>query len=237
MRRQRKGGRKTEYFATYGDILRKSPLFDGVGALEHTLRCLSPEFREFKKETTVLNHDYAPYEFGVVLKGSVYAERVDFSGDRTVSGSVGAGGVFGEILASGLGRPSPVVVRAAENCAVLLFDYNRVSATCDHNCIDHRAIIKNLFRVIGRQFFDMADRLYCMGKRSLRGKITAYLSLCAANARNKTFKTGLTRDALADYLGADRSALSRELSRMKREGLIDYWRDSFKILTRDNFDT
>jgi len=199
------------------------------------LECLSPKLAEFKKEMTVLNHDYVPSEFGIVLSGSVYAERVDFSGRRTISGNVGIGGAFGEIIAVGLGRTCPVTVRASEDCVVLLFDYNRVSLTCENSCEGHRVLVRNLFKVIGRQYFDMADRLYCMSKRSLREKLIAYLSIYADKAGSRTFKTGMTRDALADYLGSDRSALCRELSKMKREGLVDYWRDGFKILVPDGF--
>jgi CRP-like cAMP-binding protein len=76
----------------------------------------------------------------------------------------------------------------------------------------------------------MHQKLNILSKRNLREKILAYLQINASKTKSKTFEIPLSRNELADYLNADRAALSRELGRMKDEGVIDFSLNSFKIL-------
>jgi CRP-like cAMP-binding protein len=74
------------------------------------------------------------------------------------------------------------------------------------------------------------QKLGILSKRTLKEKILAYLNIYASHSKNKNFDIPLSRNELADYLNADRAALSRELSKMKEEGIIDYNLNTFRIL-------
>ena len=206
-------------------------LFAGFEAAEvvKLLGCLAPRRTRYARGELVLRPGEPVREFGVVMSGAVCGERTDISGENSVAGMIGEGGVFGEILAIGLNRIHTVTVRAATDTEVLLFGYERVSGICEHACGCHRRLIHNLFSVIGEQYFALADRLYYLSRRTLRQKLTAYLSDCAVRGGGYVFEIPFTREELASYLAADRSALSRELAAMRRDGLVDFSGRSFRL--------
>ena len=211
--------------------LAKSRLFEGFESAEiiQMLGCLSPRRMRYARGELILRPGERIREFGIVMVGEVCGERTDIAGERSVAGMIGEGGVFGEILAIGLNRTHTVTVRAAADTEVLLFSYERVSATCGRSCECHRRLIHNLFSVIGEQYFALADRLYYLSRRTLRHKLTAYLSDCAVKSGGYVFEIPFTREELASYLAADRSALSRELAAMRREGLVDFSGRTFRL--------
>ena len=86
---------------------------------------------------------------------------------------------------------------------------------------------------ISDKYFSLSHRIDLLVMKSLRAKVAAYLLSEAARAHSLTFSIPFSRIQLADYLNCDRSALSRELSTMQKEGLIDTYRSSFKLLEPD----
>ena len=111
-------------------------LFAGFEAAEvvKLLGCLAPRRARYARGELVLRPGERVRELGVVISGAVCGERTDISGENSVAGMIGEGGVFGEILAIGLNRIHTVTVRAATDTEALLFGYERVSGTCEHAC-------------------------------------------------------------------------------------------------------
>ena len=97
----------------------------------------------------------------------------------------------------------------------------------------HQQTLRNLVRTISDKYFSLSRRIDLLVMKSLRAKVAAYLLSEAARAHSLTFSIPFSRIQLADYLNCDRSALSRELSTMQKEGLIDTYRSSFKLLEPD----
>ena len=148
-----------------------------------------------------------------------------FSGLGTV-----VGGVFGDVL-SGSSLASPVTVMASVPCEVLLIPYERLLLSDGSPA--HQQTLRNLVRTISDKYFSLSRRIDLLVMKSLRAKVAAYLLSEAARAHSLTFSIPFSRIQLADYLNCDRSALSRELSTMQKEGLIDTYRSSFKLLEPD----
>ena len=140
------------------------------------------------------------------------------------------GGVFGDVL-GGSSLSSPVTVLAAAPCEVLLLPYERLLLSDGSPA--HQRVVQNLVRTISDKYFSLSRRIDLLVMKSLRAKVAAYLLSEAARAHSLTFSIPFSRIQLADYLNCDRSALSRELSTMQREGLIDTYRSSFKLLEPD----
>ena len=151
-------------------------------------------------------------------------------GSRLPITRMGPGGVFGDVL-GGSSLTSPVTVTARSPCEVLLVPYDRLLRP-DGSAAGQQ-VLQNLVRTISDKYFLLARRVDLLLLRSLRAKVSAYLLAEAERAGQLTFRIPFTRAQLADYLNCDRSALSRELSRMQREGLLDTYRSSFKLLQPD----
>lgn len=210
----------------------RSPLFLGIRPedMDAMLGCIGYHVREYKKgeiiafEAETINH------VGLVLKGSVDMIKEDVWGNRTMLLRSYAEDVFGETFACGEDSLSVVTFVAAEDSKVMFLSFCRVMHTCTHACIFHQTLIENMVRIIARKNRELMRKIEVVSKKTLREKILAYLSIQSQAQGASRFEIPLGRVEWAEYLCADRSALTRELSKMKDEGLIDYQRNWFEIL-------
>jgi len=210
----------------------RSPLFLGIRPedMEGMLGCIGYYVREYKRgeiiafEAETINH------VGVVLKGSVDMIKEDVWGNRTMLLRSYVEDVFGETFACGEDSLSVVTFVAAEDTKVMFLSFCRVMHTCTHACVFHQTLIENMVRVIARKNRELMRKIEVVSKKTLREKILAYLSIQSQTQGTSRFTIPLGRGEWAEYLCADRSALTRELVKMKDEGLIDYQRNSFEIL-------
>ena len=126
---------------------------------------------------------------------------------------------------------SPVTVVAASSCEVLLFPYERLLLS--DGSAAHQQALQNLVRTVSDKYFLLSRRVDLLLLKSLRAKVCAYLLSEAEAHHSLTFTVPYSRIRLADYLNCDRSALSRELSLMQRDGLLETYKSSFKLLEPD----
>ena len=210
----------------------ESPLFAGIRneEMEGMLGCIGYHVKSYEKgeiiafEAETINH------VGVVLKGSVDMIKEDVWGNRTMLLRSYVEDVFGETFACGEDSLSVVTFVAAEDTKVMFLSFCRVMHTCTHACVFHQTLIENMVRVIARKNRELMRKIEVVSKKTLREKILAYLSIQSQTQGTSRFTIPLGRGEWAEYLCADRSALTRELVKMKDEGLIDYQRNSFEIL-------
>ena len=140
-----------------------------------------------------------------------------------------AGGMFGEAYAAVPDEPLMVDVVAAEDTTVLFLNLSKVLATCPRACPHHSRTSANMTAIIARQSLALSRRILHVAPKTIRGKVLAYLSDVAERAGKREFDIPFDRQQLADYLGVDRSALSAELSRMQKAGLIETRRSHFVL--------
>lgn len=210
----------------------RSPLFAGIHAedMEGMLGCIGYHVREFQKGGIISFEEENINHVGVVLKGSVDMVKEDLWGNRTMLVRSYQSDIFGETFACGEESLAVVSFVAAEDAQVLFLSFCRVMHTCTHACQFHQTLIENMVRLIARKNRELMRKVEVVSKKTLREKILAYLSIQAQSHGEKCFEIPLGRVEWAEYLCADRSALTRELAKMKDEGLIDYHRNWFQIL-------
>lgn len=213
-------------------VLLNCRLFQGIGAEEgrRLLTCLHCEVLSFEKNAVVWNMGDPIRACTVVLSGAVRAEQVNAAGEHSLMAYHGPGALVGDILMATLGGTSPVYVTAAENAVLAFLPYRGIMSGCSRCCPEHVQLRENLIAEIAMKFWAQRRRVGYLSTHSLRGRIGMYLSDESTAHGSTTFSIGLTRDDLADLLCVNRSALSRELGRMKQEGILDYYRDTFRIL-------
>ena len=203
-------------------VLHKAVLFQDINDEEYTglINCLSPQIKHLSKnEIIILTGDFIRH-IGIVLQGTAYAYLEHIDGSRTLMANLTPGRVFGEILVSTRTHQSPVTVHAASDVTAAFIEYQKVYYMCEAACAAHRVFLHNMLKVIGDKYFHLFDRINILREKSLRARIMAYLYAASGNGKSKVVTIPFTKTLLADYLLANRSSLSKELSKMERDGII-----------------
>ena len=213
-------------------LLENAPLFKDVPPEEINvmLQCLGTEERDYDKGETIFHAGDVIHNIGLVLTGRVQIENDDVWGNKSVMESVGPGFAFAESYACLPGEPLMVSAIAAEPSHILFLDTGRVLTTCPSACTHHNRLIHNLLYIMAKKNLMLTRKIDHMGQRSIREKVMAYLSFESEKQKKKTVGIPFNRQQLADYLAVDRSALSAELSRMKKDGLIEFEKNIFTLL-------
>lgn len=211
-------------------ILSQSLLFQGVNPedLPLLISCLQAKKVTYPKDYTIIEEGDLLDELGLILSGSVTLERHDFWGNRTLVAKLGTGDIFAETVAS-IAEGSVVSVIAAEKSEVLFMGVQKIITTCSRSCVFHHIIVENMVKLLAQKNLTLMQKMNHITKRSTREKLLSFLSEQARIQGKNTFTIPFDRQQLADYLCIDRSAMSSELSRMKKEGLIAYERNIFSL--------
>ena len=202
--------------------LQKSVLFGGIKDEEckKLLNCLSPHTRQFAKNEILLLTGEAVRHIGIILSGTASAYLEHINGSQTIISALTPHSTFGEVLVSTRTHKSPVTVYATSDIAVAFIEYERLFSYCKEACTAHKTFLENMLKIIGDKYFLLFDRINILREKSLRARIMAYLYTLYDKKEAAVVTIPFTKTMLADYLLANRSALSKELRKMENEGLI-----------------
>lgn len=205
-------------------------LFAGISKTNFTamLACLGAYERNYRKQETIVHQGDGIDFVGIVVSGGVHIIKLDANGNEIILAQVGEGDLFAEVFACAGLSHSPVSIVTATDSVILFFNYAKLITSCSSACGFHQQLIANMLRILAQKSLYLNRRIDILSKRTLRDKIVTYFDY--ERCGMQTFTIGLNREALANFLCADRSALSNELSKMKKEGYIDYHKNTFKIL-------
>ncbi len=209
-----------------------SPLFRGISEddLLGVMTCVRAHTKSYDKGQFIYLQDADILSVGVVLSGSVQMIREDVWGNKTLLLSMGPSELFGETFVCGGIHNKLVSFVAAERTMVLFVPFKQALTTCSQSCEFHRQLIENMVAAIAEKNLALMEKVDLISKKSLREKISEYLTRRSEYADSMSFEIPLGRVQLAEYLHADRSALTRELNLMADEGLITFNRNHFQIL-------
>lgn len=213
------------------EILLRSPLFAGITPDDLTamLACLRARRVGYPRDAAILMAGDPARDIGVVVSGRAQVERDDAFGNRAILTDLNPGDMFAEAFVCAGVKEMPLSVIAAEACEVLWIDYGRVISTCTSGCAFHEALIRNMLSILAGKNILLNGKIEALSARTTRDKLLTYLSAQARRAGGGTFAIPFSRQELADYLAVDRSALSREIGAMAREGLIRCDRNRFEL--------
>lgn len=219
----------------YLPVLRKCPLFQGFAEEELTamLGCLEAKVIRFAAKETILSEGEQVRFIGIVLSGSARIVQVDYFGNRSIVTNLEPSDLFAESFACAGVKELPVQVAANEdNTEVLWIDRLRIMQPCGNNCGFHRGLIDNLLKIIAAKNVMFHQKVEILSKRTTREKLMAYLLLQAKKNHAGSFTIPFDRQELADYLGVDRSGLSAEIGKLRREGILNCERNHFHLLQK-----
>lgn len=211
----------------------KSPLFAGFTQSDLALLMSGACVRraEYDKGRVIFAAGDVISEIGVVERGSVNIESIDLLGGRSIFASVTVSGVFGEAYAL-CGEPMLTDAVAAERTDVLFVRYGALARENPALC---GKLTANMLAISARKNIELSGRMLFTAPKTVRGRLLRYLSAMSAGRASPAgsggrFTVPFDRRGLADYLGVDRSALSKELGKMQREGIVEFHKSEFRIV-------
>lgn len=216
----------------YIDLISASSLFTGISReeLRSLMNCLQARTVAVRKgEPVFLEGDPAGF-VGIVLEGIVQLVRYDYYGDRIVLGNAMPGELFAEAYACAGVDAMPVSAYGLQNSRVVLLSFRKMLTVCSHACPFHNRLVKNMMQLVAMRNLELDRKIRLMSHKTTREKLMAYLMEQAKNAEKREFTIPFDRQALADYLGVERSAMSAELGKLKKDGILETKGSWFRLL-------
>lgn len=216
----------------YLEILKTCPLFAGIREedLPALLGCLDARVVHCAKRETVLAEGDAATHIGILLSGALQIEQVDFFGNRNILSGVEPGEVFAESFACAGVEAIPLSVVAGEDSTVMCIHRDRILYSCGNACDFHRQILFNLMKVLATKNIRFHQKTQITSKRTTREKLMAYLLWQAKKHNSRRFVIPFDRQELADYLEVERSGLSAEIGKLRKEGVLKSRKNQFELL-------
>ncbi|WP_428898488.1 cAMP-binding domain of CRP or a regulatory subunit of cAMP-dependent protein kinase [Parelusimicrobium proximum] len=211
----------------YMPALKECILFEGMSdkQIETVLSDLKPVFKTYKKRAFALLAGESVKYLGVILSGRVQVLKEDADGNRAIVGEFIESDIFAEALACARVPSSPVSVQAVSEAEIMYIDTDKII----NAAAKERAMIKNLLMILADKNIFLTSKLEHVSKKNIREKLLSYLHEQMIISGAEKFEVPLGRSDLADFLFIDRSAMTRELSNMKKGGLIEFNGNVFTI--------
>ena len=217
--------------SNYLDTVKNCELFYGIpdSELPHLLGCLSADKKSFAKGDIVCLAGSKANSAGIVLSGRIYLESNDFWGNSSIVSEFTAGRSYGENYAFAQNPNIPFNIVAKENSEILVFDIKRFTEPCIKDCEFHKILMANLVSSIATKSCELSNKISHLSKRTTREKLISYLSEQSLLQNKSIITIPFNRQELADYLSVERTAMTKELTKMKNDGLIDFDGRVFKL--------
>lgn len=212
-------------------FISESKIFQNISEqeIEHIFKCLQIKQTKYNKQDIILHTGTPIDSMGFILSGSVIIEQTDIWGNQTIFDRIPSGQIFAETYACAPDELLMVNVVAAEETEILFLKTERILKTCSSSCKFHSRLIHNLLSVMAAKNLTLTRKMSHITSKTIRGRLLSYLSFQALKQKTYTFEIPFNRQQLADYLCVDRSAMSHELSKMQKEGLLSFYKNKFHL--------
>lgn len=217
----------------YIPILLKCTLFKDVlpKDLSYLISCLDSFIKSYKTGEYVFFSGDKVNNVGILLSGQAEIIKENLAGSRHIMAFLSPAQLFGEGIVCTAKRISPVTIRVKEASNILFIPYERITKSCSNSCDFHVQIIQNMMMILGQKNYNLNNKIEILTLKGMRERIAAYL-LTEYNIRNSlSFQITPNRNELAEYLNVSRTSMCRELAKMKEERILDFYQNSFKILS------
>lgn len=217
------------------DILMETPLFRGIEKqeVEHMLGCFLPKVSSYKKGEIITIEDTQYDGIGIVLAGLATISKTNEVGERVIISQIVEGGVFGEMIAFAKKKRWPATVIAESDVDVMFIRPEAITHHCSRMCVGHRQLMVNMLEILSMKALNLNRKVQYLSIKSMRGKLCKFLSEEWSKNEKDIFDIPFNRNELAEFLNVSRPSMSRELKKMKEEGLIDFYQSSFRMIKKE----
>jgi len=200
--------------------------------IEAFLNCNTCKITDYLKDEVILIRGQKVKNIGIVLSGNLLGQIESRDGTVTTINYLEKGSVFGDVLSGSSGN-SPVTIIASSKCSILWLELSKL-LDIQNNDQNRFIFLQNFIREISDKYFTLHERVQILCERKMRDKITSYFSsLSTKQSSDEIILPQKTKTELANFLGCDRAALTRELNNMEKEGLFSLNKRIVKLLKID----
>ena len=218
-------------FAKFLPVLTRTSLFQDISSddLNKMFGCMKPKLNKFKKNSFIaVSGD--PFEsLGVMLSGHAALIKENAAGERLMMAILKPGDIFGETAVFSGNSVWPATVIAQDPCLVMFLPKQKILGECANLCTWHHTIIENMLKDISDKVLILNKKIEYLSMKSMRGKLSSFLLEQYKINGQPDFILPMKRNELADFLNVSRPSMSREMCRMRDEGIIDFNRSSIQI--------
>lgn len=161
----------------------------------------------------------------VVKSGCIYSEKTYPDGEVHIVDVFEENQIFGLEISVSKSKVATLDYICSEEARVIFIPVKAIARS------DYEG---RLSRTIMRRLADdnirTSHKIEILAESGLRDRIMVYLQILQAKSGSNEVNVRMSREQMARFLCVNRSALSNELSKMRREGIIDFSRDKFTIL-------
>ncbi len=222
-----------EKLENYYNQIKNSPVFFGMSddELKGLLECFNARIRKYEKDEMIIRQGDMISNIYLILEGGVNIEKDSYWGRRIIISRLGKNDNLALSFVGSKDVESSVDAIAVEDTLVLVLSYEKCTSMCQNACTRHKVLINNLFQILSKENIELIQKIENVSQKTIRDKLMTYLSNEAMKNHSNRFEIQFNRQDLADYLNVDRSAMSFELSKLQKEGLISYNKNRFELLS------
>lgn len=213
-------------------LLSKITLFDGINEddLRMLVNCFVPKICKYQKDEYIAIAGEKLEGIGCLIEGQATIAKENAAGNRVIITTLKAGDIFGEMAAFAHDLQWPATIYAQSDCTVFFLPPHKVVEFCAKVCPFHKILLQNVLKIMSEKALILANKVDYLSIKSMRVKISTFLLEQYDKTGSKTFTLPINRNELADLLNVSRPSMSREMGRMRDEGLIEFYRSSIRIV-------
>lgn len=222
-----------EKLENFYNQIKTSPVFYGMSdeELKGLLECFNARVRKYEKGDMIIRQGDMITNIYLILSGEVNIEKDSYWGRRIIISRLGKNENLALSFVGSKDVESNIDAVAVEDTIVLVLSYEKCTSMCQNACTRHKILINNLFQILSKENIELIQKIENVSQKSIRDKLLTYLSNEAQKKHSNSFDINFNRQDLADYLNVDRSAMSFELSKLQKEGIIEYNKNHFELLS------
>lgn len=208
----------------------QSDLFKNIKKIRVDAMIIDLDFtiKQYKKNEIIFKGDEYIDSLGIIIKGKVLIAKETSGGNKTMIALLEENGMIGEVMAISKNKISNLVISSSDNTEIMFIPIR--------NIFKFNELKDNLIVLLAKKAFYMNKRVYYLQLKSIRGKLSRFLLDISEGKDSMTFSIPFNRQKMAEYLNVSRPSLSREMARFKAEGLIDYYKESIKIINKSGLE-
>ena len=216
-------------------LVENNVLFRGIDPenCRRMISCFNAEVKKFREGSCILDNSHHGEKIGIIIEGSASIVRYDVNGVRTIIENLGEQGIFGEYFTFSASCRGSIFIEAETDCDVMFIRRSEILKRCENACQYHSAVVGNLLELMTEKSRILNERIEVLSQRSIGDKLITYLQIVEDNtAEGEIPQIPFSTTALSDYLCVNRSALQREISRLKAAGVLAISRRKFRLNLR-----
>lgn len=214
------------------EVLESSLLFSDMSKenILNMVACLNPKEKSYTKGEIVAHLGEKMEGFGLLLQGSLSVLKENIDGNRLIMNILKPGELFGEMAVYSEKRVWPATISAVESSIVLFIKPEKIVAGCERACSYHQQLTTNMLKILSDKAMSLNKQVEYLSIKGMREKLCTYIWEQHKKQGSLLIHLPMKRNKMADFLNVSRPSMSRELCKMRDEGLIDFYLSTVKIV-------